>query len=308
MKRVLSFVVGALGVALLGGCPIYSSGGGGGNCGQSTCGCSTPADCPSGSTCDSAGLCEVGDCTQTGCVSGYTCTVQNGSATCIATNKPDGGTDASKPYSGCFADTDCTSTGTGSKCLNSVCTAPANQCADATQCGANEQCVQGVCTPSCSTTVACPTGYTCDTTNGVCTGNATPCTLGGNQCSGGTVCVQGHCDTACGTNNSCATGLVCINGGCMPDQKPNFVCNTDGVQDACATGSICLRHNCYIACDPNNTSSCATADQFNICKAVTTSTGTYDVCGSATNLGNQCDPTVGKNCAGTAICIDGYCR
>jgi hypothetical protein len=307
MKRILSFVVGALGVALLGGCPIYSGGGGGGTCDQNTCGCSAPSDCPNGSTCDSAGLCEVGDCTQTGCVSGYTCTIQNGSATCVA--KTDGGgTDGGKPYSGCFADTDCSGTGAGSKCLNSVCTAPANQCADATQCGANEQCVQGVCTPSCSGTTACPTGYTCDLTNGVCTGNSNPCTLGGSQCTSGTVCVQGHCDTACGPNNTCSNGLVCINGGCMPDQKPNFVCNTEGVQDACATGSICLRHNCYIACSPNAPNACATADQFNICKTVTTTTGSYNVCGSASNLGSDCDPTIGKNCPGTGVCIDGYCR
>jgi len=34
----------------------------------------------------------------------------------------------------------------------------------------------------------------------------------------------------------------------------------------------------------------------------------YDVCGSATNLGSDCDPTIGKNCPGTGVCIDGYCH
>ncbi len=319
MKRVLSFVVGAFGVALLGGCPIYGSGGGncsvnsdcgsGGMCVDGTCQpnnssqCTSPSQCPSGSTCNSSGFCESGNCTQTGCVSGYSCVIQNGTASCVATT--DGGP---PPYSGCFSDSDCTGTGAGSKCLNSVCTAPANQCADATQCAANEQCVQGVCTPSCSSTVACPSGYSCDLTNGVCTGNPNPCTLGGNQCTGGTVCVQQHCDTACGPNNACSNGLVCINGGCMPNQKPNFICNTEGVQDNCAAGSICLRHECYISCSPSDPNACKTADQFNICKSVTTSTGTYNVCGSSTNLGNQCDPTQGLNCPNSGICIDGYCH
>jgi hypothetical protein len=47
---------------------------------------------------------------------------------------------------------------------------------------------------------------------------------------------------------------------------------------------------------------------FPLCKPVTTSSGTYDVCGSSTNLGNQCDPTQGMNCSGSEVCIDGYCR
>jgi hypothetical protein len=73
-----------------------------------------------------------------------------------------------------------------------------------------------------------------------------------------------------------------------------------------------LHHNCYIACSIADAGDagvgCQTADNFNICKPVQTSSGTYDVCGSNTNLGNQCDPTQGKNCNSPAICIDGYCR
>jgi hypothetical protein len=93
----------------------------------------------------------------------------------------------------------------------------------------------------------------------------------------------------------------------MPDQLPHFTCNQEGVQDVCASGSICLRHNCYISC-AGNPNACQTADQFNLCKSVTTDTGTYQVCGSSTNLGSDCDPTVGKNCPNSGICIDGYCH
>jgi hypothetical protein len=280
MKRILSFgVLCGLGVML--GCPIYSGDG------SST---------------------QPGDCTVDGCPSGYTCKLQNGNAACVANSGNDAGP---SPYSGCFSDNDCTSGdsgGAGYKCLNAKCTAPADQCADETQCGANEQCVQGVCTPSCSATTTCSTGYSCDTNNGVCTGNTGACTVPGGACGSNGICIEGHCNDKCGVNNTCGKGLVCVNGGCMPNQTPNFICTgADGAQSECATGSVCLRHNCYISCqsDPN---ACATADQFNQCKTVTTTSGSFNVCGSATNLGSDCDPTIGKNCAGAGVCIDGYCH
>ncbi len=300
MKRILPFgVLAALGVML--GCPIY---GDGGSTIQQTCNSSN--DCQVGWTCNSANVCQQGDCTQTGCNTGFTCTIQNGTASCVANTTSDGGNDGASPYSGCFADTDCASLGAGSKCLNATCTAPPNQCADETQCATGEQCVQGACTPSCSATVACPTGYSCDT-NGVCTGNPAACTTPGGTCGSGGICIEQHCDTPCGAGNTCAQGLVCVNGGCMPNEKPSFLCVTEGVQDACATGSICLRHECYISC-ATDANACKTADQFNLCKTVTTQSGSYQVCGSATNLGSDCDPTIGKNCPGTGICIDGYCH
>jgi len=301
MKRILSFgVLAGLGVML--GCPIYPDNGS--TTGGPT-GCRSPSDCSGGQTCAVDGTCQPGDCSQVGCVDGYTCKVQNGTASCVATG--DGGTDSGPaPYSGCFADSDCSGLGAGAKCLDATCTAPANQCADETQCGTGEQCVQGVCTPSCGGTAACPTGYSCDSNN-VCTGNPDSCTTPGGSCGSNGICIEGHCDAKCGPNNSCSNGLVCVNGGCMPNEKPNFICNVEGTQDACASGSICLRHNCYISC-VGNANACATADQFNVCKSVTTETGTYQVCGSDSNLGSDCDPTIGKNCPGSTICIDGYCH
>lgn len=114
--------------------------------------------------------------------------------------------------------------------------------------------------------------------------------------------------TSCATT-ACAAGLLCIDGGCVPDEKPVFVCATDGVKDACQQGSICLRHSCYIGCDADaGADACKSADNFNVCKEVTTSSGAHSVCGSSTNLGTDCDPTLGKNCASPLICIDGYCR
>jgi hypothetical protein len=121
--------------------------------------------------------------------------------------------------------------------------------------------------------------------------------------------VQEHCVDACGTGGSCGTGLTCVDNGCTPDQQPIFTCNVDGAQDNCQPGSICLRHSCYIACNADaGADACKAADQFNQCKAVTTGSGTYNVCGSTTNLGTACDPTQGKNCDGSLVCIDGFCK
>ncbi len=302
MKRILSFgVLAGLGVML--GCPIY-----GGDGTTVTPGCTNSNECGSGYTCGSDGQCDPGDCTVTGCSTGFTCKINNGNASCVANTTGDGGNDSGPgPYSGCFADTDCASSGLGSKCLNATCVTPPNQCADETQCAANEQCVQGACTPSCSGTVACPTGYSCDLNVGVCTGNPNACSVPAGVCGSNGICIEGHCDTKCGPNNSCGNGLVCVNGGCMPNEKPNFLCNVEGTQDACASGSICIRHDCYISCQ-TNANACATADQFNLCKTVTTQSGSYQVCGSSTNLGSDCDPTIGKNCPSNGVCIDGYCH
>ena len=271
--------------------------------------CSSPSDCASGQNCGSDGVCHSGDCSNSGCPSGYVCELANGQLACVAGGTT-GGKDGGTPFMGCTSDASCVNQiGNGAKCLDGACVAPPDQCSDATQCPNAEQCVQGVCTPSCDGSHPCPTGYACDTSKGVCTGNPTPCGSGGSACSGGTTCVDQRCVTPCGANNSCASGLICVDGGCIPDQKPTFVCSTEGVQDACASGSVCLHHNCYIACAGDaGAGACAGADRYNQCKSVTTSTGTYNVCGSTTNLGSDCDPTQGKNCAAGQICIDGYCR
>jgi hypothetical protein len=337
MKRTI--VIGLLGTsaALLLGCPVFSDNNSYscGACPAQRIYCTTSNDCPSGYSCEDnecilgfadgsvEASTDASDCTVTGCPSGQQCQIVDGGvASCVGTKdsgpSTDGGGDALPPFKGCTSNAQCTSAdgGAGSLCLDGTCVPPANQCSDATQCASNEDCVQGACVPTCSSAVSCPTGYSCDLTNGVCTGNPTPCggADGGAACTGGTTCVDQHCVPTCSSGDAaCGTGLVCVDNGCVPQETPIFVCNTDGMAGDgktgdCDVGSICLHHACYISCDPEASNSCVTADMFPICKSVTTTGGTYYVCGSSTNLGNQCDPTRGLDCTGTEICIDGYCR
>ena len=264
--------------------------------------CTKPSDCTTGN-CGADNKCHAGDCSTTGCPATFVCRLGSGAGgvpACV----PIGG-DGGGGTSSCQSDDDCP-TPAGSKCLTGACVPPQDQCVDATQCPAAAQCVDGACTPSCSANKPCPTGYACDTAKGVCTGNPAPCTSSA-QCTARKACVQEHCVDPCGPGGTCAAGLKCIDGGCTPDQRPGFTCTTDGAQDSCQQGSICLRHSC-IGCDPEATDACKNADTFNQCKAVTTSSGTYNVCGSTNNLGTECDPTQSRNCASPLICVDGYCK
>lgn len=268
--------------------------------------CKSPADCGVGETCGADQVCHTADCSMVGCPSAYVCKLSGGTPTCVSVGgQTDGGPTGPKPQ--CSRDADC-SANAGSKCLDGTCVLPADQCTDGTQCPGTSQCVQGACTPSCNASTPCPTGYACDLAKGVCTGNTNPCSTAEN-CSAGQACVEQHCVAPCGAGNTCPTGLVCVAGGCIPDQKPQFVCNVEGTQDACNAGSICLRHNCYIACDQDGgADTCKTADHFNVCKQVTSNGNTYSVCGSSSNLGSDCDVSAQKLCANPLICIDGYCR
>lgn len=272
--------------------------------------CTSPADCGSGQNCGTDDQCHPGDCSSSGCPSGYVCKLSGGSLQCVGSGgvKDGGAGDSSTPPVDCHNDTECKHA--GDKCLDGKCVAPADQCSDATQCPNAEQCVQGVCTPSCDATKPCPTGYTCDT-NKVCTGNPTPCGAAADAgtCAGNTTCVEQRCVDKCGAGNTCSGGLVCVDGGCIPDQKPQFACAQEGAKDLCANGSLCLHHSCYIGCDPDaGATACQSADRFNQCKQVQTSSGTYAVCGSATNLGTECDPTRNLLCTAGKVCIDGFCK
>jgi hypothetical protein len=260
--------------------------------------CAKPEDCPAGSVCGADNKCHVGDCATSGCPSAYVCLLASGKATCT----PRGG---NTTPSICSGDAECSAKTPGAKCLSGSCVAPADQCLDSTQCGAGLECVEGSCTPSCSSTKACPTGFSCDLGKGVCTGNPSPCKSNA-QCTGGNLCVDERCVAPCGAGDTCSQGLICVGGGCIADEKPVFVCDKEGEQGACSTGSVCLRHSCYIGCDPNSANACKTSDQFNKCKPVASSGKSYNICGSETNFGTDCGPE--KACASGLVCIDGFCR
>ena len=214
----------------------------------------------------------------------------------------------------CDTDSDCAS---GSLCiagtngLGGTCTTAANQCFDTSQCDPNDNCVAGKCTVSCSATnMDCRDGYSCNTTLDVCTVGTMACKVT-SDCGGAfTVCVGGVCVPRSGPSGTCPAGDVWDENGCIPNQAATFTCQTDGVQDACTAGSICLHHDCWISCDaPNQTACMNQIPQLSTCEPVVDGTKTYNVCGSATNLGQQCGPGApAQTCTSARICIDGFCR
>ncbi|WP_394828744.1 hypothetical protein [Pendulispora albinea] len=184
------------------------------------------------------------------------------------------------------------------------------------------------CVPyQCGSNYDCPSGYSCQ---------ANLCVSGGpGNCNKPSDCPSGQ---SCGKDNQCRPGDCtrngCPNGGTcrlsggkpecvsldggspidagpapdasVPDAGPPPQCTRDGEQDTCLAGSICLHHNCYLNCSPSDPKACKGADRYNICKAVTATTGTYNVCSATSNPGTECDTT--KPCLSPNVCIDGYCK
>ncbi len=272
------------------GFPTTTTGGQGG---ASPTYCGHPSDCSTGETCAPDGTCHAGNCVSNGCIFGFICDNTATPPSCKPENP-----------SACGSDSECSAA--GEKCVNGTCTIPADQCFDQTQCAAGDVCAAGKCTPSCSPTQQCTGSYSCSNV-GTCTVPVKTCTIT-NDCGGpNDVCVDGACVPR-SPNGSCDTGFVWVENGCIPDQHASFVCTIDGQQDACANGSLCLHHSCYISCAPPNPNACSGLPSFNQCKGVTTSSGAHQVCGSASNLGGQCDPTAGLACTPGLICIDGFCK
>ena len=201
--------------------------------------------------------------------------------------------------------------------------AQAQLCSDGSQCVAKGSvCVDGVCEATCNSTTPCPTGYQCDLNRGVCNVNPAPCVGSGTStCVGGTTCVENHCVPPCApvadggeAGAACPAGQACVNGGCLPDQKATFACANDGqsgqLATTCPLDAICLHHDCYTACSADaGMSACAPSAQATgtVCKNVTIENGTYSVCGETATLGSDCDPSQGKSCSGSKVCVDGYC-
>jgi hypothetical protein len=345
MNRLLLGMMILGGAAVLGGCPVYPDQRSYQVCGE----CCTSADCGPGYACTSDGQCFAenavdasasgGDCGT--CPAGTVCTLSGGTLQCLAPGATeldssvgfeDAGTspvpvtdsgsgtptsDAASAEGGpsgglCNADAQC-SNGSGSKCIDGLCTAQGQLCSDGTQCQvAGESCVDGLCLPTCGGSAPpCPAGYACDFNRGVCSVNPSPCSQS-SQCQGGAVCVETRCVAPCGPAEAgaqCSSGQVCVNGGCIPDQQAQFTCENDGnvgaLASTCDPSSICLHGDCYPTCDVD-AGSCAGPGQA--CKSVTIPKGTYAVCATASNLGSECNPAVGNYCASTSVCIDGYCK
>ncbi len=288
-----------------GGSNVGGSGGFGGSGGAGGAGgegggtdvvwCANPHDCQAGEYCAPNGTCTPGDCSSDGCIFGFYCDTFGETPLCYPED----------PGS-CGRDAECG--GNGNLCVSGFCTPPEDLCFDQTQCAAGDVCADGKCVPSCANAASCPSSFTCTQTVELCTTPATTCTIT-NDCGGpDSVCVDGACvpraiDGICNDPND-----VWVRNGCIPNQSATFVCTVDGSQDVCATGSLCLHHSCYISCETPNETACNGLPELDQCKSVTTTSGPHSVCGTADNLGDECDPTSGVTCDPGLICVDGYCK
>jgi hypothetical protein len=131
------------------------------------------------------------------------------------------------------------------------------------------------------------------------------------------VCVAGACVPRSVAGNCPNAGDVWTENGCIPNQTATFTCVTEGQLGSgtgvpgqtCKAGSICLHHDCWISCDAPNQNACASQTILSVCKPITSGSNTYNVCGTAQNLGNQCGAgAANATCANGFVCIDGFCK
>jgi hypothetical protein len=252
--------------------------------------CGNPDDCAAGETCAADGTCQLGSCLAVPCIYGFTC---NEAGECIPVDA-----DA------CGADADCAAP---DKCIDGLCTPPEDQCFDQTQCVGGSVCVDGKCTPSCAGGSSCDTFFSCTPAVELCTTPNLTCTITNDCASPDLVCVDGACVER-SVSGSCPNGYVWVENGCIATQSALFVCSVDGAQDTCAAGSICVNNSCYISCAEPTPDACTGLPQFDVCKVVDTTSGSYSICGSTENLGNQCNPTAELFCSPGFLCIDGFCQ
>jgi hypothetical protein len=214
------------------------------------------------------------DCSETGCPTGYQCTLTNGVAQCLSVvdaslgdaSKP--GTDASVDAKASDAHTDTTTgprdgtVGDGgvSDATDAHTAPPFTGCTSDNACvadaGAGARCLDGKCVAEadqCSDTTQCPiVGTTQEQcVQGVCT----------PSCAGGAVCPTGYaCDTSqlggvctinptpCGAatdGGSCAAGTTCVDEHCVP------LCATTAADAAVSdagpcgqSGLVCVDNGC----------------------------------------------------------------
>jgi hypothetical protein len=249
--------------------------------------CGHPSDCAAGTFCGASGVCVTGSCSTAPCIYGYVCVADH----CTA------------PAGSCDLDADCTG---GELCIDGECTPTAGQCFDVAQCASGEHCVAGRCIPGCASSADCHSGYGCDLTRGLCTTPLHPCTTTTDCGNATTVCVAGACIPR-SNGSQCSIGTTWVENGCRPQQTFLQACVMTGMRDSCAAGSICIDHSCFVSCDAPNQTACDAMPITNVCKPVTVGSATFNVCGTASSLGNQCGIN-GMTCSGSQICVDGFCR
>jgi len=260
--------------------------------------CGKPGDCATGMTCGADGTCRAGKCNLTGvgCVNGYVCTSVKGIDVCVRADP-----------NGCGTDADCIQP---ALCVDGVCTDSSELCTDGTQCTQPGKCVDGKCVKACSATLACPAGFLCRLDLGICDIPDRGCGKTADCGGPSTVCVDHACVPRCFARGACSGNTrMCVDNGCVPTQKIVTECPIDGQPGACpVAGQICVHKHCYVSCAAEAASVCESEPVYTTCKAITTRSDTFPVCGSQNNLGSQCDLTTGKPCSLGEACIDGFCK
>ena len=120
--------------------------------------------------------------------------------------------------------------------------------------------------------------------------------------------MDGACVPRCGAGRSCEGDGICVDNGCVPRATIEVACDVEGGDEGCEPGEICLRHACYRSCEAPNVDACEAEPSFDACKAVTTASGSYEVCADDGSLGTDCDVAMGRGCEAGEVCVDGSCR
>lgn len=275
------------------------------------CGCTTNANCPGGTTCDTAnGVCV----NPLGCDDGNECTTDG----CIVADVNDVNTAIcindviDNPNVLCNTDGELCTAG---HCIEGNCSFKSgfppvvvpDTCLTDADCGTLLTCTGaglGTCsisTAPCVVTADCPTvGDVCVLPEiGVCSGSpTTPCTLTGGECPFGQTCTvapfppAGVCSLA--PAGACATNTDCPAQTCTAN-----VCSVTGT--ACATPADCAPNNCLTGvCSATVADRCllnATCPLGEICVLPTAPAVLPGVC--------ACDD--GQPCTAGDSCVDGAC-
>lgn len=259
--------------------------------------CANPGDCVSSATCGPDGTCHAGDCSVTQCINGFVCGLSANGQLC----------NAADPRA-CSSDAECSGT---DGCINGTCVAASWLCSDRTQCLSGSACVDGKCVAKCGAGNSCPEGYLCRKESGLCDIVKLGCAITADCGSPYSVCVNHACVPRCSVQGPCGDGLgFCVNNGCIPSQKIVAQCTGEGIQASCGAGQICLHHHCYTSCAgvDGGVAECTVGPDQDVCRTVGGVGGPYDVCGSSSNLGSECDWTASTPCPTGQTCVDGFCK